>query len=142
LGEGRGFEIIYSRLGPGRIRRSMRGIGIVCLSLPIKLRCLAKRALEWMIERVTDPAKTPFKRRLSEHGIVTECIARSCIARLIVLNASIKIDNLSAKEALKEIAEAKILVPTTILTVVDRAMQAFGAAGLHQDTPLAALWPF
>jgi acyl-CoA dehydrogenase len=46
LGEGRGFEIICSRLGPGRTHRAMRGIGIVCLSLPIKLRCLAKRALE------------------------------------------------------------------------------------------------
>lgn len=45
-----------------------------------------------------------------------------------------------ATGALKEIAEAKILVPTMALTVIDRAVQAFGGAGVCQDTPLASLW--
>jgi len=105
---------------------------------------VAERALEWMISRVNDPLKRPFKRLLAEQGTITEWIARSRIeidaARLIVLNAAIKIDELNAKGALMEIAEAKILVPTTTLTVLDRAMQAFGAAGLSQDTPLAAMY--
>lgn len=56
------------------------------------------------------------------------------------MNAAIKIDELNAKRALLEIAEAKILVPSTTLTVLDRAMQAFGGAGLSQDTPLAVMW--
>jgi acyl-CoA dehydrogenase len=132
LGEGRGFEIIQGRLGPGRIHHAMRAIGI------------AEKALEWMIMRVNDPAKKPFKAQLSSHGTILEWIARSRIeidaARLVVLNAAIKIDELNAKGALLEIAEAKILVPGTTLTVLDRAMQAFGGAGLSQDTPLAAMW--
>lgn len=58
----------------------------------------------------------------------------------MVLNAAIKIDSTDAKGALKEIAEAKILVPQMALTVIDRAIQSFGAAGVCQDTPLANMW--
>ena len=71
-------------------------------------------------------------------------IARSRIdidaARLIVCNAAIKIDESNAKGALKEIAEAKVLVPQTLLEVLDRAIQAYGGAGVSQDTPLAQMW--
>lgn len=132
LGAGRGFEIIQGRLGPGRIHHAMRAIGI------------AEKALEWMLMRVNDPAKRPFNRSLSEHGTIIAQIARSRIdidaSRLVILNAAIKIDEMNAKSALLEIAEAKILVPNMTLDVLDRAMQAFGGAGLSQDTPLAAMW--
>jgi acyl-CoA dehydrogenase len=132
LGAGRGFEIIQGRLGPGRIHHAMRAIGI------------AEKALEWMLMRVNDPAKRPFGRPLSEHGTIIAQVAQSRVeidaARLVVLNAAIKIDELNAKSALLEIAEAKILVPNMTLEVLDRAMQAFGGAGLSQDTPLAAMW--
>ena len=132
LGEGRGFEIIQGRLGPGRIHHAMRTIGA------------AERALEWMLTRVNDPGKKPFGKQLSEHGVILEWIARSRLeidsARLIVLNAALKIDSSDAKGALKEIAEAKILVPQMALTVIDRAVQSFGAAGVCQDTPLANMW--
>lgn len=75
---------------------------------------------------------------------MVERIARSRVdidaARLIVCNAAIKIDESSAKGALKEIAEAKVLVPQTLLEVLDRAIQAYGGAGVCQDTPLAYMW--
>lgn len=94
--------------------------------------------------RINDPKKTPFGKQLKEHGVILEWVAKSRIeidaARLIVLNAAIKIDNLGAKGALKEIAEAKVLVPQMALTVIDRAIQSFGAAGVCQDTPLAMMW--
>lgn len=104
----------------------------------------AERALEWMIARINDEQKKPFGQPLSAHGVIIEWIARSRMeidaSRLIVLNAAIKIDSGDAKTALKEIAEAKILVPSMALAVVDRAVQAHGAMGVCQDTPLANMW--
>ncbi|KIL91439.1 hypothetical protein FAVG1_05055 [Fusarium avenaceum] len=132
LGEGRGFEIIQGRLGPGRIHHAMRSIGA------------AERALDWMLLRVNDESKKPFGKLLREHGVIIEWIAKSRIeidaARLIVLNAAIKMDEQGPKKALKEIAEAKVLIPQTALTVIDRAVQAYGGAGVSQDTPLAYMW--
>lgn len=97
-----------------------------------------------MLLRANDPRKKPFKKNLSEHGVILEWIARSRIeidaARMVVLNAAAKIDDLGAKGALKEIAEAKIMVPDVALRVIDRAIQAFGGAGVSQDTPLAQMW--
>lgn len=132
LGEGRGFEIIQGRLGPGRIHHAMRTIGA------------AEKALEWLIARVNDERKKPFGKLLSSHGVILEWIAHSRIeidsARFVVLNAAIKIDQGDAKSALKEIAQAKVLVPQLALRVIDRAVQSYGAAGVCQDTPLASLW--
>ncbi|KAF2654729.1 acyl-CoA dehydrogenase NM domain-like protein [Lophiostoma macrostomum CBS 122681] len=132
LGEGRGFEIIQGRLGPGRIHHAMRSIGA------------AEKALEWMLARLNDERKKPFGKLLSEHGIMLERVARSRIeidaARLAVLNAAIKIDESDAKGALKEIAEVKVLVPHVNLTVIDRAIQAYGGGGVSQDTPLAQMY--
>lgn len=94
--------------------------------------------------RINDPSKTPFKKQLREHGVILEWVARSRLeidaARLIVLNAAIKMDVHGPKAALREIAEAKVLVPQMALTVIDRAVQAFGGAGVSQDTPLAYMW--
>lgn len=132
LGEGLGFEIIQGRLGPGRIHHCMRSIGA------------AEKALEWMVARVNDPRKQTFGKSLNEHGVILEWIAKSRLeidaARLVVLNAAMKIDEKDAKNALKEIAEAKILVPSMALTVIDRAVQSYGGAGVCQDTPLASMW--
>jgi acyl-CoA dehydrogenase len=132
LGPGRGFEIIQGRLGPGRIHHAMRAIGA------------AELALDWMLMRINDPKKTPFGKQLKEHGVILEWVARSRIeidaARMVVLNAAIQIDAGGAKSALKEIAEAKVLVPNMALAVIDRAVQSFGAAGVSQDTPLASAW--
>jgi acyl-CoA dehydrogenase len=132
LGEGRGFEIIQGRLGPGRIHHAMRSIGS------------AEKALEWFLARINDERKKPFGELLNKHGIMLERVARSRIeidaARLAVLNAAIKIDETNAKGALKEIAEVKVLVPEVNLKVIDWAIQAYGGAGVSQDTPLANMY--
>lgn len=104
----------------------------------------AEKALEWMLMRINDPKKTPFGKQLREHGVILEWVAKSRLeidaARLIVLNAAIQMDVHGPKASLREIAEAKVLVPSTVLTVIDRAVQAFGGAGVSQDTPLAYSW--
>lgn len=132
LGPGRGFEILQGRLGPGRIHHAMRCVGA------------AERALELMIARVNDPARRTFGKQLNQHGVIMEWIARSRMeidaARLVVLNAAIKIDDTDAKGAQREIAAAKVMVPQIALQVIDRAVQAHGAAGVSQDTPLASMW--
>ncbi|CAI4213807.1 unnamed protein product [Parascedosporium putredinis] len=92
----------------------------------------AERALDWMLMRINDPKKTTFGKQLKEHGVILEWVARSRIeidaARLLVLNAAIKMDTLGPKAALKEIAEAKVMVPQMALTVIDRAIRTLRLA--------------
>ena len=132
LGPGRGFEIIQGRLGPGRIHHAMRSVGS------------AEKALEWMIARLNDPGRRPFGKQLAEHGVMLTRVAEARVeidaARLVVLNAAAKIDAGDAKSALREIAEAKVFVPRVMLEVVDRAIQAYGGAGVSQETPLANMY--
>ncbi|KAI9340652.1 acyl-CoA dehydrogenase/oxidase [Zopfochytrium polystomum] len=135
LGEGRGFEIAQGRLGPGRIHHCMRSIG------------MAERALAIHVLRATDPARRTFGKVLAQHGSMGEAIAISRAeidqARLLVLAAADRIDRggkAGAKMALKEIALAKVVVPSMTLRVIDRAIQAHGAAGVCQDTPLAYMY--
>ncbi|KAG0303097.1 hypothetical protein BGZ98_006990 [Dissophora globulifera] len=129
LGEGRGFEVIQGRLGPGRIHHCMRAIG------------MAERALDTMIARVTDPSRRTFGKVLASHGTVAADVGKMRIeinaGRLMVLAAADKIDKLDAKGALRDIAMAKVMVPQMLQRVIDLAIQAHGAAGLSQDFPLA-----
>ncbi|KAJ2071959.1 hypothetical protein IW146_007712 [Coemansia sp. RSA 922] len=130
LGEGRGFEVIQGRLGPGRIHHCMRSLG------------MAERAVELMVDRVQN--RVTFGRKIVEHGVVLDYIAKSRMelesARMLVLRAADMIDKVGAKNALKEIAMAKVVVPSAVLTILDRAIQMFGAGGVGQDTPLAEFW--
>ncbi len=49
-------------------------------------------------------------------------------------------DTVGNKAARGEIAMIKVIVPNVTLSVVDSAIQAHGAAGVCQDTFLAAAW--
>jgi acyl-CoA dehydrogenase len=128
--EGGGFAIAQARLGPGRIHHCMRAIGT------------AQRALEMMCQRVTQ--RVAFGKPLAEQGVVQEWIAQSQLeieqARLLTLKAAWMIDNLGKKAAQKEIAMIKIVAPEVVTNVVNRAIQAFGGAGLSDDFPLASMW--
>ena len=125
--EGDGFLIAQARLGPGRIHHCMRAIG------------MAEVCLELMVARSQE--RKTFGKPLYKHGSISEWIARSRIeidqARLLVLKAAAMIDEVGAKGARKEISMIKVVAPTLLTTVADRAMQVFGAMGVSPDTPLA-----
>ena len=60
--------------------------------------------------------------------------------RLLCLNAAHKMDIYGNKAARSDIAAIKIASPRMAKAVSDRAIQAHGAMGLSQDTPLAHFW--
>ncbi|MGI4950832.1 MAG: acyl-CoA dehydrogenase family protein [Janthinobacterium lividum] len=132
LGEGRGFEIAQGRLGPGRIHHCMRAVG------------LAERALEMMCRRLVE--RTAFGKALADQGVMIERIANSRIqidqVRLLVLHAAWKMDRVGNKESRKEIAEIKVAAATMACDVVDRAIQAFGGAGVSNDFGLGYMFKY
>ena len=80
---------------------------------------IASRALDLMMERVSDPIRKTFGKELREHGTVLSDIARSRAeidqARLLVLSAARKVDTHGAKAAMKEIGIAKVCLFLSVL---------------------------
>ncbi len=130
LGEGRGFEIAQGRLGPGRIHHCMRTIGTV------------EEALEAMTRRLL--SRTAFGRRISDHSVWEERIARARIdiemTRLLCLKAANMMDRAGNKAARNEIAMIKVQAPQMALRIIDDAVQAHGGGGVSSDFALAADW--
>jgi acyl-CoA dehydrogenase len=129
-GEGKGFAIAQGRLGPGRIHHSMRMIGA------------AERALELMARRSL--TRETFGKPLADQGVIRQWIAQSRIAidqaRLLTQWAAYKMDTEGNKAARREIAMIKVVAPNVALSVLDRAIQTFGGAGVSDDFPLARMW--
>jgi len=130
LGEGRGFEVAQGRLGPGRIHHCMRAIG------------QAERALELLCRRAL--SREAFSKPLAELGanydIIAECRMEIEMARLLCLKAAWMMDTVGVRAAQPWISQIKVAAPRMALKVVDEAVQLFGAQGISQDAPLAAMW--
>lgn len=126
--EGAGFKIAQERLGPGRIHHCMRWIGI------------CERAFELMCRYSIDRHIAPGVP-LGSKQIVQEWIAESRVeinaARLLVMNAAWKMRRLGDYAARDEISLVKFYVAGVLQRVLDRAIQAHGALGMTDDTPLA-----
>jgi acyl-CoA dehydrogenase len=128
-GEGEGFAIAQARLGPGRIHHAMRAIGV------------AERALDMMVERAQQ--RVAFGKAISDQGVVRHWIADARMrieqARLLVLKTAWLMDTVGKKGARVEISAIKVVTAELASWVVDKAVQAFGAAGVTQDFILAEL---
>jgi acyl-CoA dehydrogenase len=130
--EGSGFAIAQARLGPGRVHHCMRTLGA------------SELALELLCQRASE--RTTFGQPLAERANIQDWIAEARIeiemARLLTLKTAWLMDTVGAKGAAVEVAAIKVAVPQVALRVIDRAIQAFGAAGVSGDYPLAEMWAY
>lgn len=131
LGEvGGGFGIGQARLGPARVQHCMRTIGV------------AEQALSLLCERAEQ--RSTFGATVASRANIQDWIAEARIdidaARLLTLRTAAVMDTDGDKAAAPEMSVIKVQVMRTATTVIDRAIQVFGAAGVSDDTPLARMY--
>ena len=89
-------------------------------------------------------SRTAFGRPLAKLGGNVDIIANARMdieqARLLTLKTAWMMDNVDAKEARIWISMIKTAVPNVSIRIVDEAIQAYGALGISQDTPLANMY--
>ncbi len=125
---GHGFVIAQERLGPGRIFHCMRWLG------------QAQRAFDLLCERLNsrEAFGEPLARKQLMQQHVFESYAEIQAARLLTLAAAEKVDQ--GDQARVEIGAIKVVGARMLHNVIDRAIQAHGAAGLTDDTPLSHMY--
>jgi len=131
LGEiGHGLEVAQGRLGPGRIHHCMRAIG------------MAERALDLMCRRAV--SRHAFGGMLADQGVVKAKIAEARLAidatRLLVLRCAWRVDQVGVENCRADISAIKVAAPRMAVSILDDAIQLFGAAGVTGDQPLAEIW--
>jgi acyl-CoA dehydrogenase len=99
------------------------------------------RAFDLMVERAR--SRKVHGGVLQDKQFIQGFIADSYIdiqaARLMTLHAAAKIDQ-GLHSARTDISAIKVFVPSAYSRVVDRAIQVWGAAGISNDLPLAAMY--
>lgn len=125
---GAGFRLAQERLGPGRIHHCMRWVGI------------SERAFDLMCRRAVSRDMGDGQRLADKQSLqhdIAECRASIDAARFMVLHAADTLDRKGAASARHEISAIKFFVADVMLKVLDRAIQAYGAMGLTDETPLS-----
>ncbi len=126
--QGAGFALAQERLGPGRIHHCMRWIGI------------CERAFDLMCRRAVAREMAPGEPLATKQAVqfwIAESRMEIHASRLMVLDAASRIAREGQEAAREEIAYIKVFVAGTLQRVLDRAIQAHGALGMTDDTPLA-----
>ena len=126
---GQGHEAAQERLGAGRVFHCMNSVGQMW------------RAFDLMVERSL--SREVHGGLLKDKQFIQGFIADSYIdlqtARLLTIRAAEMIDR-GDPRARTEISALKVYVPAAFHRVVDRAIQVWGAAGVSNDLPLAAMY--
>jgi len=126
---GQGHQAAQDRLGAGRIFHCMNSVGQMW------------RAFDLMVERAC--ARQVYGGLLKEKQFIQGFIADSYVdiqaARLMTIHAAEKIDQ-NDGSARTDISAIKVFVPAAYSRVADRAIQVWGAAGVSNDLPLAAMY--
>ena len=129
-GEGQAFAIAQTRLGGGRIHHAMRTIG------------LAQKAIDMMCERVLSrQTKTGvLADKQFVQGYIADSYAQLIQFRLFVLYTAWSIDKHNDYQKVrKDIATAKVVMPTVLHDIAWRAMQVHGALGVSNEMPFARM---
>ena len=125
-GEGQAFAIAQTRLGGGRIHHAMRTIG------------QAKKALDMMCERALsrETAGSLLGDKQFVQGYIADSYAQLVQFRLFVLYTAWEIDEYNDYQKVrKDIATAKVVMPTVLHDIAWRAMQVHGALGTSNEMP-------
>jgi acyl-CoA dehydrogenase len=126
---GEGHQAAQDRLGAGRVYHCMNSVGQMW------------RAFDLLVERAC--TRQVFGGVLKDKQLVQGMIADSYIdiqaARLMTIHAAEQIEH-DATAARTDISAIKVFVPEAYHRVVDRAIQVWGAAGVSNDLPLAAMY--
>jgi acyl-CoA dehydrogenase len=122
--EGAGFAPMQIRLGTRRIQIAAWSIG------------LAQRALDMIVEYA--PQRSTFGKPLSERQAIQFWVAEAATkihaARLMTYHCAWKLDQ--GKDVRREISMIKWYASEMAYTIVDQAMQTFGAMGMTKELPL------
>src|SRR5580658_7763215 len=125
-GEGQAFVIAQTRLGGGRIHHAMRTIG------------MAQKALDMMCERALsrETQGSLLAEKQFVQGYIADSYAQLVQFRLFVLYTAWEIDKYNDyKRVRKDIATAKVVMPTVLHDIAWRAMQVHGALGTTNEMP-------
>jgi len=127
-GEGQAFAIAQTRLGGGRIHHAMRTIG------------MAQKALDMMCERAL--SRTTQGSLLADkqfvQGYIADSYAQLKQFRLFVLYTAWTIDKYNDyRRVRKDIAAIKVVMPTVLHDIAQRALQVHGALGVSNEMPFS-----
>ena len=125
-GEGQAFAIAQTRLGGGRIHHAMRTIG------------MAQKAIDMMCERALSRETQGgiLADKQFVQGYIADSYAQLVQYRLFVLYTAWEIDKYNDyKRVRKDIATAKVVMPTVLHDIAWRAMQVHGALGTTNEMP-------
>jgi acyl-CoA dehydrogenase len=122
--EGQGFAPMQLRLGTRRLEMAAWSIG------------MAQRALDMILEYA--PQRVTFGQPLSQRQAiqwwVSDAATQIHAARLMTYDCAWKIDQ--GRDSRQEISMIKAFATEMAWTVVDHAMQTFGAMGMTKEMPL------